>query len=388
MKTTQRTFLDYLGAPHTHFIIPVYQRVYTWSDKQCATLWRDCAHAGEAQSEHFIGTVLYSPDPELTSAQTQAIDIIDGQQRTATISLLIAALADYLEEQGMVLEDETDAAELRARFLLADGRNPEEASRKEKLTLSRLDRATMTAVLDHTDLPEEDDLSKNVVSNYQRFKSYLQAESDVETIWRGLKQLTVIAAEVEESDHPQTVFESLNSKGMPLTTADLARNLLFSDVEYEEQERLYDQYWKPIENLFADDDDDATSLNAALRGWLAVKAPRLHSRASDDVYDALKAFLQTENHSDTESLLRGFKGFCEMFRARSQSKGARTARRYAHDLGNRRKNKGAARRSKPLRGMIAPACGWQNTRKQKPRPMLAASPRTPACATPGLRSSA
>ena len=93
MKTTQRTFLDYLGAPHTHFIIPVYQRVYTWSDKQCATLWRDCAHAGETQSEHFIG-------------------------------LLIAALADYLEEQGMVLEDGTDAAELRARFLLADGRNP------------------------------------------------------------------------------------------------------------------------------------------------------------------------------------------------------------------------------------------------------------------------
>ena len=225
----------------------------------------------------------------------------------------------------MVLEDGTDAAELRARFLLADGRNPEEASRKEKLTLSRLDRATMTAVLNHTDLPEEDDLSKNVVSNYQRFKSYLQAESDAETIWRGLKQLTIIAAEVEESDCPQTVFESLNSKGMPLTTADLARNLLFSDVEYEEQERLYDQYWKPIENLFADDDDDAPSMNAALRGWLAVKAPHLRSRASDDVYDALKAFLQTENHSDTESLLRGFRGFCETFRARSQSKGARTA---------------------------------------------------------------
>ena len=382
MKTTQRTFLDYLGAPHTHFIIPVYQRVYTWSDKQCATLWRDCAHAGETQSEHFIGTVLYSPDPELTSAQTQAIDIIDGQQRTATISLLIAALADYLEEQGMVLEDETDAAELRARFLLADGRNPEEASRKEKLTLSRLDRATMTAVLDHTDLPEEDDLSKNVVSNYQRFKSYLQAESDVETIWRGLKQLTVIAAEVEESDCPQTVFESLNSKGMPLTTADLARNLLFSDVEYEEQERLYDQYWKPIENLFADDDDDATSMNAALRGWLAVKAPHLRSRASDDVYDALKAFLQTENHSDTESLLRGFKGFCETFRARSQSKGARTADMHTTwGIGGRTK------------GLPVDRSLFGNDRaslRVAKHPQAKASQcwppaETPACATPGLR---
>ena len=325
MKTTQRTFLDYLGAPHTHFIIPVYQRVYTWSDKQCATLWRDCVHAGKAQSEHFIGTVLYSPDPELSGTQTQAIDIIDGQQRTATISLLIAALADYLEGQEAALEDGTDASTLRARFLFADERTPGDASRKEKLTLSRLDRETMAAVLNHTDLPEEDDLSKNVVSNYQRFKSYLQAESDAETIWRGLKQLTIIAAEIEKNDHPQTVFESLNSKGMPLTTADLARNLLFSDVEYEEQERLYDQYWKPIENMFANDDDDATSMNAALRGWLAVKAPRLRSRASDDVYDALKTFLQTENHADAESLLRGFKGFCETFRARSQSKGARTA---------------------------------------------------------------
>lgn len=387
MKTTQRTFLDYLGAPHTHFIIPVYQRVYTWSDKQCATLWRDCAHAGEAQSEHFIGTVLYSPDPELTSAQTQAIDIIDGQQRTATISLLIAALADYLEEQGMVLEDGTDAAELRARFLLADGRNPEEASRKEKLTLSRLDRATMTAVLNHTDLPEEDDLSKNVVSNYQRFKSYLQAESDAETIWRGLKQLTIIVAEVEESDCPQTVFESLNSKGMPLTTADLARNLLFSDVEYEEQERLYDQYWKPIENLFADDDDNATSMNAALRGWLAVKAPHLRSRASDDVYDALKAFLPNREPLRYRIVAARIQRLLRDVSRPFPVEGSAN-RRYAHDLGNRRKNKGAARRSKPLRGMIAPACGWQNTRKQKPRPLLAASPRTPACATPDRRSSA
>ena len=325
MKTTQRAFLDYLGEPKTRFIIPVYQRVYTWSDKQCATLWRDCVRAGEAQSEHFIGTVLYSSDPELTSEETRAIDIIDGQQRTATISLLIAALADYLEEQGLTLEDGTDAAGLRARFLFTDGSPSEPIPRKEKLTLSRLDRETMAAVLNHTDPPEEDDLSKNVVSNYQRFRGYLQAESDAETIWQGLKQLTIIATEVEESDHPQTVFESLNSKGMPLTTADLARNLLFSDVEYEEQERLYDHYWKPIENMFSGDDEDDTSMNAALRGWLAVKAPRLRSRASDDVYDALKAFLQTENRASTESLLRGFMGFCETFRARTQSKGAKTA---------------------------------------------------------------
>ena len=78
----------------------------------------------------------------------------------------------------MTLEDGADASTLRARFLFADEHTSREGSRKEKLTLSRLDRETMTAVLNHTDLPEEDDLSKNVVSNYQRFKSYLQAESD------------------------------------------------------------------------------------------------------------------------------------------------------------------------------------------------------------------
>ena len=239
----------------------------------------------------------------------------------------------------------------------------------------------MTAVLNHTDLPEEDDLSKNVVSNYQRFKSYLQAESDAETIWRGLKQLTIIVAEVEESDCPQTVFESLNSKGMPLTTADLARNLLFSDVEYEEQERLYDQYWKPIENLFADDDDNATSMNAALRGWLAVKAPHLRSRRAMTSTTRSRRSCKPRTTQIPNRCCADSKVFAR--RSAPVPVEGSANRRYAHDLGNRWKNKGVARRSKPLRGMIAPACGWQNTRKQKPRPLLAASLRTPACATLG-----
>ena len=90
MLTKQEMFLDFLGAPSTQLIIPVYQRVYAWDHTQCDTLWADIERAGRAGSAHFIGTVLYATEPGNSEA-ARRLDIIDGQQRTATLTLLITA---------------------------------------------------------------------------------------------------------------------------------------------------------------------------------------------------------------------------------------------------------------------------------------------------------
>lgn len=136
--------------------------------------------------------------------------------------------------------------------------------------------------------------------------------------------LTVISAEMEEDDRPQLVFESLNSKGRPLTTADLVRNLLLANVGLEEQSRLYERYWAPIESLFAGDLDSA-QFTAALRAWVAIKAPRTGSCGSDDVYASFKAYVESEHAGSLEELLMGLKGFCESFVVRTQSTGAQIA---------------------------------------------------------------
>ncbi len=166
---------------------------------------------------------------------------------------------------------------------------------------------------------------KNLTRNLAFFEGLMaEPDFDADRLWAGLTHLSVIAAQVQQDDPAQLIFESLNSKGMPLATSDLIRNLLLIGIGLDEQERLYGQYWAPIEAIFADD-LDSSQFTAALRGWLAIKAPELCKRNTDDVYATFKAYLESEHAGSLEELLFGLKGFCETFVTRSQSSGARMA---------------------------------------------------------------
>ncbi len=325
MITKQEAFLDFIGAPDTQLVIPVYQRVYAWDEKQCNALWTDVQRAGHAGSAHFIGTLLYAPEPGSGDVERQ-LDIIDGQQRTATLLLLLVALRDWMEEAGCAL-DGIDAGGITSRYLhVAD------VPGAAKLVLSRVDRATMDAVVERSALPEdEEEISANVVANYRLFRGKMDGKfsrEDAETLWKGIRQLLIVSAVLDGDDRPQLIFESLNSKGMPLTTADLVRNLLLVNTGYEEQMRLYEQYWEPIERLYADD-PGSQRLNAALHGFLAVSAPKLHISSKDEVYGTFKTFLEDVYHGTLEELLIGLKGFCETFATKSGASGAARAQAAA-----------------------------------------------------------
>lgn len=314
MKTQQMAFLDFISASDTQLVIPVYQRVYAWTARQCDTLWADAMRAGNLASTHFIGTVLYGFEPCEGTDALQGIQVraavIDGQQRTVTVLLLLAALRDYLREVNPERAEEIDS-----RYLHVSESAP-------KIVVSRVDRATMAAVVEGLPLPEGDDLSANVLDNYSHFSQRMAEESftpdDAETLLSGLRRLLIVAAELEEEDRAQLIFESLNAKGMALTTADLIRNLLLVNLPLEEQDRLYAAYWAPVERLYAGD-SEGLSLNAALKGWLAVTAPKLRTSATEDVYSAFRMFLQDQNTRSMEELLIGLKGFCENFAIRTQA---------------------------------------------------------------------
>lgn len=329
MLTKQEMFLDFLGAPSTQLIIPVYQRVYAWDREQCDTLWSDIERAGGSDTAHFIGTVLFATEPGDDKAQRR-LDVIDGQQRTATLTLLITALRDWMRETATALEG-IDADALTSRYLHVD-----DADGASKLVLSRVDRKTMEAVVEGAELPsDEEELSQNVVNNYRLFREKMGDGFTVQKaqiIWNGIRHLLIIAASLDGDDRPQLIFESLNSKGMPLTTADLIRNLLLVNAGYDEQTRLYDLYWAPIERLYADD-PGSQRLNAALHGYLAVTARKLHVSDKSQVYAAFKTFMEDVYKGSLEELLIGLKGFCETFAAKSSSAGARRAQAAA-DFGN------------------------------------------------------
>ena len=85
MQIEQKPILEVLGAEGIRYVIPVFQRVYSWSARQCDELWDDIMRAGRTGRPHFMGMLLFAHDPDAFGSLEQ-IDVIDGQQRMTTMT--------------------------------------------------------------------------------------------------------------------------------------------------------------------------------------------------------------------------------------------------------------------------------------------------------------
>src|SRR6476659_2845486 len=97
MKAVEAQLLAFLKkAPQ--FVIPIYQRTYSWTERECRQLWDDIVRAGERDdvSAHFVGSIVYIERGLYHVSAQSPLLVIDGQQRLTTVSLLIAALAKAL----------------------------------------------------------------------------------------------------------------------------------------------------------------------------------------------------------------------------------------------------------------------------------------------------
>ena len=308
MQTKQELFLDLLGTEDTQFVIPVYQRVYSWGLQQCKGLWQDINRSGRTGNAHFIGTVLYAPDRFAETAQHQ-LDVIDGQQRMTTLTIVIAALVKYLRAHGATADGLT-ADDIAGTFLHVKTGDGSAA----KLILSLNDCPTLEAVVNATPMPERP--SERITENLDYFYGEMEkSDFDADVLWAGMKVLTVIDAELDRGDNPQLIFESLNARGVPLTTADLVRNYLLIAMDHDEQTRLYREYWEPIEVMFGDD-PGAEKLNAAIRTWLSIRFPkvRIHDKHLPPcTIVSHAAQFNWTSACRAEELLDELRGFCFMW---------------------------------------------------------------------------
>ena len=344
MHTTQTSLTGFLGQRDVQLVIPPFQRVYSWEARQCEELFDDALAAGRAGAEHFTGVVLYSVDPECWTGR-EMLDIVDGQQRLTTFTILLAALADWMRAHGSgeagyagAVDAAGDEAgeepgapktvrgvgrqavrgavpdalpgpgELYERYLsVEDG-----AGRAGKLVLNGLDRFTLFAVASGAELPEE--RSQRIVDNYGLLRAKMDEPSfDARVLWRGLSSLAVIATRLEGGDNAQLVFESLNSKGMALSTGDLVRSQLIASIPDDgERTRLLQELWEPLEELaegLEGAGGNAGGVNAAMEMWLAQDFRNVRIHDKSQVYAAFKAQLQTHYLGKFEPALRDLAAF-------------------------------------------------------------------------------
>ena len=101
MKASERKILEFFATPNLQFTIPVYQRDYNWQIKNCETLFNDIKNLSRNRNEpsHFIGSIVYIHEGTYQIG-TNTLEIIDGQQRMTTLTLLFLALYYRLKELG------------------------------------------------------------------------------------------------------------------------------------------------------------------------------------------------------------------------------------------------------------------------------------------------
>lgn len=300
MNIEQRRFLDFIGMPDVRFVIPSYQRIYTWSEIQCEELWLDILRAGRFDRSHFLGTILFSREVD---SDRERLAIIDGQQRMTTVSLIVLALARYARKHP---ECGIDGDELMNRYLRLPNSDGEDAL---KLTPSHYDVGPYLAALEDRDPAAKTAINRNL----EYFEEKMGEEGfEIGEIERGLEQLNVIVVEVEDSQMAQEIFEGINSKGVPLNVADMIRNCLLLAENHDEQTRLYDEYWKPAQEMFAPD-PGSLKLNGGIKSWISVRLKGARILSADQVYSSFKKFVEDQYRGDKEPVLRELRGFCLMW---------------------------------------------------------------------------
>ncbi len=313
MISSLKPFLDVLGMPVSQFMVPVFQRVYSWTNVQCRQLWEDIINASTNDKNHFVGTFIYkeeSPiDCNTCTSAIRRFSIIDGQQRLTTVTLLITALRDKLKEKGDPRAEILDKHYLHAAPDLL------------KLILSSEDADTLAYIIDKKSLPPDVEPSRFLNENYKTFADLLSLHNtDIEVVIHGIHCLSVVAVMLDDNDSPQQVFESLNTKGRPLSTIDLLRNILIKEYGYDKQERLLDTYWAPIEDAYKRfDKEKDLYLDAALHCWISKTSPELHAAKRADLYQAFKTYLQHHNAQSLEDTLASINKECLEFASKPHS---------------------------------------------------------------------
>ena len=308
MIATQAKLLSFLQKS-PQFIIPIYQRTYSWTDKQCRQLWDDVLRAGSSDTIalHFVGSIVYI-EQGLSQVSHQApLLVIDGQQRLTTVSLLLEALARALGDTEPV--DGFSAAKLRHYYLS----NPlESGDRYFKLLLSQTDNASLKAVIRNTEQPREP--SVRVTQNLALFTQLLaDQQGELAPICRGLAKLVVVdIALSRDQDNPQLIFESMNSTGKELSQADLIRNFILMGLDPSLQTRLYDEYWRPMEQDFGQE-AYGTQFDSFMRHYLTVRTGDIPRER--EVYDAFKDYSRTTpvREAGIEVLVKEIRAFARYF---------------------------------------------------------------------------
>lgn len=292
------TTLNKLLNTSRQFIVPIFQRNYSWQKSQYEQLWFDILRASKFKEKqnHFIGSIVYI-DMGTPAGRPQQLLLIDGQQRLTTISILLCAIKDYVQKFNLETKL-INLAKIKNQFLYNSDEIDED---KYKLLLNVQDKETYIKLIDNT-IFTVNKPATNIIKCYEffyeRIEDFIKEYGQIDEIYAGIFKLSLVSISLDkDSDNPQMIFESMNSTGKDLSQTDLLRNYLLMDLTPEKQTRLYKTYWKPMEELFGEDiyKNDLNKFDYFIRDFLTLKSDTGHICKINNVYENFKRYYLDNN---------------------------------------------------------------------------------------------
>lgn len=263
------------------YVIPLFQRTYSWTTKEWEILWKDLIELCEAENPrtHFIGSIVNMPTVSVPEGVAKFL-LIDGQQRLTTIFILLTLLRNKARE----LQKQDFAEEINNTLLV----NPYKKDNDFfKLMPTQVDRDIYKNFING----KSNEIENQLTRAYNFFEKKLkQVPLEHEKLKKIITSyFSVVSIVLDTDDNPYLVFESLNAKGRPLTQADLIRNYFFMRIHIDNQDEVYSSYWQPMQTALND------SLTEYIRHYLMRDGSIIKQ---NDVYYALKERVSQTNAID------------------------------------------------------------------------------------------
>ena len=255
LNTRTINYLELIGNGRS-YRVPPYQRDYSWSEEHWEDLWNDIADLrSRPEDRHYLGALV------VEGKSDREFLVIDGQQRLATLSLLalaVIAKLGALADHGVDPDANTERGkELRNRFI--GEKDPASLVESSRLYLNETDNAfyqdylvQLREPLNPRALPKSNRLLWNC---FRYFAGQLDSLEDLrgdgqaiagllsETVAR---QILFILITVDDELNAYTVFETLNARGLGLTTTDLLKNYLFSRIRVPADLEALQRRWRSL----------------------------------------------------------------------------------------------------------------------------------------------